>query len=170
MSLEQRASTPSVVELPAMTVIGVSFDANLKQIAEEELGKKAYEDLTARQASIAGKADGHVRLVQTYPMKPGFNPNVDPFNQLIGYVVEREDTPVPERMTKRTLPAGEYVRMTHRGRESELGRTYDELYGRWMREHGRRPAGHDFEIWDERYRPDQEDNEIDVYVALAANS
>jgi AraC family transcriptional regulator len=94
-----------------------------------------------------------------------FNPHVDAFTQLIGYLVP-EGTEVPEGLTMRSFPAKTYVRTTHAGPESELVRTYDDLYGRWMREHGKRPGGFDFEVWDERYKPESLENEIDIYIAL----
>jgi AraC family transcriptional regulator len=56
-----------------------------------------------------------------------------------------------------------------RGPESELGATYDKLYGKWMHEHGRRPAGFDFEVWDERFQPEEPNSEFDLFVALAGD-
>lgn len=50
--------------------------------------------------------------------------------------------------------------------ETNLGETYGFLYGSWLSESGYDYAGFDFEYWDERYKPEQEDNEIDIYVPL----
>ncbi|MGF7035093.1 putative transcriptional regulator YdeE [Paenibacillus mucilaginosus] len=158
--------SPELVTLPSFTIAGISFEANLKQISEEGLGRKAYETMLSRREELADLHSPYPHLVQVYPMKPGFNPHVDAFRQIIGFLVP-EGTEPPEGISVHTLPAREYVKAAHRGPEAELGSTYDALYGDWMRKNNRCPDGFDFEVWDERYRPDREDNEIDVYIALA---
>lgn len=165
MSSLKYSYEPSVVSLPGFTVGGVSYDASLTQIFEQQLGKKAYESVLSRKDEISSRISDDVYLVQVYPRKEGFNAQVDPFTQLIGYLVEGCDR-VPEGMTSRSFPDREYVKVTHHGLESELGHTYDFVYGKWIRENGRCPDSFDFEIWDERYKPDQPDNQIDLYVAL----
>lgn len=161
-------AVPRVVDLPGFTVVGVSFDANLKEIEEQGLGKRAYEQVTALRNEISGRKTDDVVLIQIYPMKMNFNPHSDAFTQLIGYRVEEgaENGELPAGLTRRSFAESEYVSYTHRGLESELGRSYDLLYGRWMSEHERRPGGYDMEVWDSRYKPDQQDNEIDMFVAL----
>lgn len=156
---------PTIVEIPAFTVIGVSYDANLQQITDSNIGKNAYQTLISRKDEIGPRLSEHVHLVQIYPMKENFNPHVDAFTQILSFEVP-EGTAPPEGMIVHNLPARTYVTVTHKGLESELGRTYDLLYNDWMRQNCRHPDGFDFEVWDERYKPDQEDNEIDVYIAL----
>lgn len=163
---EVGSQTPMLVTVPGFTVAGVAFDANLKEIGEQQLGLLALNKVRENREEIAGRLSDEVHLVQIYPMNPGFNPHVDAFTQLIGYKVAEESN-VPEELVLRSFSEQQYIKVTHYGLESELGRTYDLLYGSWMNENGRQPAGHDFEVWGERYRPDQEDNEIEVYVALA---
>lgn len=161
------AAVPHLVKLPGITVIGVSLEANLKEIAEQELGRKAYEEVFAHRNDIAEKTSEDIYLVQIYPMTMNFNPNVDAFTQIIGYRVEESaGSAVPEGLTARSFEEREYATYTHRGLESELGQSYDLLYGFWMGENERRPGGYDFEIWGSRYKPEQPDNEIDMYVAL----
>ncbi|MBD2869415.1 AraC family transcriptional regulator [Paenibacillus sp. IB182493] len=164
-SEEAPPAEPAIVEKAGFTVAGVAFEANLREIAEQELGTRALEKVREARGQFGGRLSDAVYLVQIYPMKPGFNPHTDAFTQLIGYAVP-EGTAVPEGFAVRSLPSREYVKLTHVGLESELGRTYDLLYGRWMQENGRQPDGYDFEVWDDRYKPDRDDNEIDVYVAL----
>ncbi|TVY10884.1 GyrI-like domain-containing protein [Paenibacillus cremeus] len=156
---------PMVVTLPSFTVVGISYEANLNEIIEQQLGKSAHRTLQDRTGELPSRLNDHVYLIQVYPKKKGFNPHVDAFTQVIGYVVPEGTTP-PEGMSARTLPEKQYVKMTHSGLESELGRTYDLLYGPWMQQSERCPDGFDFEIWDERYKPEQANNEIDVFVAL----
>lgn len=159
-------TVPVVVKKPGFSIVGVTFDANLKEIIDQQLGVSALEKVKDKRHQIADRLSEDVYLIQIYPMKPGFNPHIDAFTQIIGYVVP-ETSNVPDELVLRSFPERQYVKMTHIGPESELGRTYELLYGQWMQENGRQPAGYDFEVWGERYKPDQQDNEIDVYVALA---
>ena len=103
--------------------------------------------------------------MQIYPMKPGFSPRVDRFTQIFGYETASTDD-VPSGMIHHTVSEGKYVTYTHRGLESELGKSYDYVYGKWMRETNNEPKGFDFEIWDQRYKPDSPENEIDLFVAI----
>ncbi|MCA0757172.1 GyrI-like domain-containing protein [Paenibacillus sp. N4] len=156
---------PTIVDIPAFTVIGVTYDANLQQIVETNIGTSAYKSLISRKDEIGPRLSENVHLVQIYPMKENFNPHVDAFTQILAFEVPEGSAP-PKGMIVHNLPARSYVTMTHIGPESELGRTYDLLYNDWMRQNGRQPDGYDFEVWDERYKHDQEDNEIDVFIAL----
>ncbi|RCW49149.1 GyrI-like domain-containing protein [Paenibacillus prosopidis] len=157
---------PTVVKIPPISIVGVTYDANLTEIEQQQLGAAALEKVRAYKERIPTRLSDDVHLIQVYPMKPNFNPHVDVFTQIIGYLVPEATTP-PEELVLRSFPEREYVKATHKGLESELGRTYDLLYGQWMQDNGRQPAGYDFEVWGERYKPDQQDNEIDVHVALA---
>lgn len=152
------------VTLPAFTVVGFKIEANLDEL-ESGIGKHTFESLISRKAEILAKKNENVILMQIYPMKPEFNPRVDRFTQLFCYEVNESDA-VPSGMVSHQVPESKYAFYTHQGLESELGRSYDYVYGQWLREHGYEPKGYDFEIWDERYKPESPDNEIDMYVAL----
>jgi predicted transcriptional regulator YdeE len=84
---------------------------------------------------------------------------------IIGSHVELVDSP-PTGMIGHTIPAGEFAKVTHLGPQSEIGQTYEFMNRVWSREAGRHFAGHEIEIWDERYQPASPDNEIDLYMAL----
>nr|WP_244937494.1 GyrI-like domain-containing protein [Brevibacillus brevis] len=100
-----------------------------------------------------------------YPDKADFDAAVDPFTTLIGVEVSSL-ADIPEGMVSHTIPEGTFAKVTHKGPETNLGETYGFLYGSWLCESGYEYAGFDFEYWDERYKPEQEDNGIDIYVPL----
>ncbi|MFS0727663.1 GyrI-like domain-containing protein [Paenibacillus sp. 1P07SE] len=152
------------VKLPEFSVIGIRIEANLDEL-DAGLGKQTYDSFISRKDEILFKKNENVILIQMYPMRPGFNPRIDRFTQIFCYEVKGVDV-VPSGMVNHQVPESKYVTFTHKGLESELGRSYDYLYGQWMSEHGHVPKGYDFEIWDERYKPESSDNEIDMYVAL----
>jgi AraC family transcriptional regulator len=66
----------SVVELESFEVVGVRFEANLEEIRDSDLGKKAYDSVISRAAEVDGRVSDDVYLIQIYPMKDNFNPNV----------------------------------------------------------------------------------------------
>ncbi|WP_373230755.1 GyrI-like domain-containing protein [Cohnella sp.] len=159
---------PLIINLDAFNVVGVSFIANLQEIEEGKLGKKAFESMKERVDEVVGRSSDSIYLIQIYPMKPNFNPHVDRFTQIIGYAVSASVvSEAPLDMIRHTVPANRYVRSTHIGLESELGRTYEFLYGKYIGQLGTHPIGYDFELWDSRYKPESSDNEIDVHIAIA---
>ncbi|MGP4073714.1 GyrI-like domain-containing protein [Piscibacillus sp. B03] len=154
-----------IVTIEPFVVVGYQYQANLKEIEEKGLGKKSLKRLKENISLVKNKKGDEVYLVQIYEMKPDFNPNVDRFTQLIGYkVLKAED--VPQGMSNHIVKGKKYVTATHKGLESEIHQTYDYLYGKWLNENPYNPLGYDFEVWDERYKPEEKNNEIDVYVAL----
>jgi len=150
--------------LPEFTVVGFKIEANLDEL-EAELGKQTYNSLISRKDEILNKKSENVILMQIYPMKHNFDPRIDRFTQILCYEVTSADD-VPLGMISHTISESKYVTYTHKGLESELGKSYDYVYGKWIRETGNEPKGYDFEIWDERYKPENPDNEIDLFVAL----
>ncbi|MUK88566.1 AraC family transcriptional regulator [Ornithinibacillus sp. L9] len=156
---------PKVVRKPSFHVIGYHFLVNLKEIEEQNIGEKALISLRENAHKIPNKKGEHVYLIQVYPMREYFNPYEDKFTQIIGYEVS-ELGEVPEGAIFYTVPEGTYVTTTHQGPESELYKTYDYLYGKWMTDHRCMPIGYDFELWDERYNPEEMDNEIDLFIAI----
>jgi AraC family transcriptional regulator len=152
------------ITLPIFHVVGLQIEANLKEL-ESNLGRETYQSLVSRKDEIQNKKNGNVILIQIYPMKPNFNPQIDRFTQILCFEIS-EPSVVPPGMILHVVPENKYVTCTHKGLESELSRTYDYVYGKWIRETGNEPKGYDFEIWDERYKPESPDNEIDLFVAL----
>lgn len=155
----------SIVNRESFEVVGYQYEANLKEIEEQQLGKKTLERLKSNAEHIKNKVGDEIYLIQLYEPKPTFNANVDRFIQIIGYKVSGA-ADIPEGMVSHTVPESSYVTATHRGLESELYHTYHFLYGEWPKENPYVTANYDFEIWDERYKPTEETNEIDVYVAV----
>ncbi|MGY3714939.1 GyrI-like domain-containing protein [Sutcliffiella cohnii] len=154
-----------VITIEPFTVVGYQYQANLKEIEEQGLGKKTLKRLKENMDLVKNRIGDEVYMIQTYEMKPDFNPNVDRFIQLIGYKVSKAHD-VPEGMTDHTVQGNKYVTATHTGLESNIHQIYDYINEKWLAENPYTFAGYDFEVWDEQYKPDELDNEIDVYFAL----
>lgn len=153
-----------VVTLPLIHLVGYRIEATVEAF-ESGLGKNAYRSLLERRDEIPNRNKEYVLLMQMYPLNPDFNAQTDPFTHLIGYEVS-EPGNVPADMVSHTVGESKYVTCKHIGPESELSRSYEYLYGQWLGESGCEPKDYDFEIWDERYKPESPDNVISIFVAL----
>ncbi|UOK65825.1 GyrI-like domain-containing protein [Paenibacillus sp. PK1-4R] len=153
-----------VITLPAFHVVGYLIVATVEEF-ESGLGKSQFHKLVEGKKEIQHRKNDNVILMQMYPMHEDFNAKVDKFTHLIGYEVTSLEN-VPSEMISHDVPDNQYVTCTHRGIESEIGDTYDYIYGQWLGENGHEPKDYDFEIWDERYQSESVSNEIDIYVAL----
>lgn len=156
---------PKIIKINAFHVMGYHYEANLREIEEGGLCKKTLAKLKENATLFDHKRGEHVYLVQIYPKKENFNAFEDKFTQIIGYEVT-EPSNIPDGATLHTLEENFYVKYSHRGLESDLYKTYDFIYGKWIKDHGYVPIGYDAELWDERYKPDDQNNEIDLFVAV----
>ncbi|MBO8162801.1 MAG: AraC family transcriptional regulator [Brevibacillus sp.] len=89
------------------------------------------------------------------------------FTYIVG--VEAPSTAnIPEGMTARHVPEHEYLVFTHRGHISKLSETYKKIYDEWLPQSGYQRDGDApfFELYDERFQPDSEDSELDVYIPI----
>ena len=157
-------NTPAVVHRPVCPIVGLSIVTTLKETSEQGTVKQMYDTVVARGAEIPNRVGTALLLVQLYPMDREFNDQV-PYTVIVGAPVENLDR-IPPGMIGHTVPDGDYAMVTHVGPDSGLGDTYQYLYGPGLNALGRQPAGHDFEVWDERYMPERADNALDIYAAL----
>ena len=90
----------------------------------------------------------------------------DQFVYIAGLPVDVEHT-VPKNMVSCRLSAGKYAVFTHKGPISEIGHTLNYIWGTWLPkssyEHRDAP---DFELYDDRFKPDSADSEFDFYIPL----
>lgn len=74
---------------------------------------------------------------------------------------------IPQGMVGVRIPAQNYAVFTHRGPVAKIGVSYDYIYKAWFPKSGKEPAqGPDFELYDERFKYDAEDSELDLYVPV----
>lgn len=74
----------------------------------------------------------------------------------------------PSGMVARDVPTHKYAVFTHHGKLDKLGETYEYIYNTWLPQSGLEvhPSKFDMEVYDERFIPDLDDLEFDIYVAL----
>lgn len=74
---------------------------------------------------------------------------------------------VPVGMMTMTIPAGRYAIFTHKGSLQKLPMTMKYIYGSWLPKSGEKlREAPDLEIYDQRFKPDSEDSELDVYIPV----
>lgn len=156
---------PKVIKKAAFKIVGYRFEVNLQEIKSEDIVKHAIAKLKERANEFSNRVGEHIYLLQIYPMIENFDPMVDRFISMVGYEVSNAENQ-PAGTVVHSIPENLYSFFTHYGLESELNQSYDYLYGRWMEENGYESLGYDLERWDERYKPENPDNEIDMYIAI----
>ncbi len=74
---------------------------------------------------------------------------------------------IPAGMVGTTIPASRYAVFTHKGLLSNLPLTISYIWGTWIPkgEYKRRESP-DFELYDERFDPESETGEFDIYVPI----
>jgi AraC family transcriptional regulator len=88
------------------------------------------------------------------------------FFHIVGHIVSSIEG-IPEGMTYRKIPAHDYAVFTHKGPLSKLGETYDFIYGEWMpKSEYEYDDSNEIEWYDERFNPEAEDSEFDIYVPI----
>lgn len=87
---------------------------------------------------------------------------------LAGAEVDSTDE-VPDGMTVRTIPAGEFAVFTHVGPIDRLGETIGGIYGEWLPASGyqRRDDLPDVELYDERFDGMSPTSELEIHVPVA---
>jgi len=163
--------TPTLKDLPAMTFVGLEtrFVSILSPDADNH---EKIPALWHRYLPLSRSIDGRVShddwgLCDTLPQDaPRAHP--DELWYMAAAEVEKKAAPPPGMMA-RTVPAGRYAVFTHRGSLATLAHTMNYIYGSWLPKSGceLRPAP-DLERYDERFRPDHEDSEMDIYIPIAS--
>jgi AraC family transcriptional regulator len=150
-----------IINLPAMRVIGMEY-----------VGKNENAEIAAmwgvfvpRFGEVQGKICPDVKLGVC-----GDTQEDGSFRYVAGFQVDA-DAPEPDGMGAFDVPAATYVVVTQRGplndKERGLGAALNYVYQDWLPHSGyKRAATPDLEWYDERFRGDEEDSEMDVYTPI----
>ncbi len=80
---------------------------------------------------------------------------------------EAEGEESPEGLERFEIPPGTYAVFTHRGPISRLGETVKDIWGVWVsRTALKLRQAPDFELYDERFKGDAPDSELDIYIPV----
>lgn len=141
-------------------IIGMEYVGNNKN---GEIGQM-WHRFIPRMGEITNRTNSDVSYGVCFPVE---NMKEDSeFSYVAGLEVDNFDQ-IPEGMVARTVPAGKYAVFIHKGSLDNLRSTYEYIYGSWLPKSGQEVAFQpDFEFYSERFIPDSEDCELDIYVPL----
>ena len=158
---------PEIVELEAMTVIGmqslISTQCNL--IA------KLWERFMSRDNEIKNRAETpKAAFGVSYGMRDVSSEGEGPvyeFFHLVGVPISSTEH-IPEGMSYKQIPAHTYARFTHKGSLAGLQKTYGAIFSQWLPEskYAYDALACDLEWYDNRFNIDSDDSEFDIYVPI----
>lgn len=146
----------NVLEREAIKLIGFSIIESLNKVIETKIGGTLREVLENRASEIECRIGSGMYLIQIYPHDGHWTPDI-PYQHVIAYEVKSFDE-VPNDMITYTLPAGRFIKIVHKGAESQIGITYEFINNTY----GGRPI--DIEYWNDIHTLENEDNQIDIYI------
>jgi AraC family transcriptional regulator len=160
---------PKFVTLPEMKVAGLSTrfiqilspDANNQPVVPT-----LWREFLKRLSELRGRRNLSVTLGICIPIPEAERKHPDEWRYLAGSEVEK-GSPLPSGMELVTIPSGRYAVFTHRGRLESLPHTYNYIHGAWFpRCRATLRDALDFELYDERFKPESDDSELDIYIPV----
>ncbi|WP_217593808.1 GyrI-like domain-containing protein [Cohnella sp. GbtcB17] len=145
-----------VVERTETLLVGLSVVESLNKMMETTIGGKLREELERRQSEVENRAGSGMYLIQVYPTDGHWTPDVL-YRHIFAYEVE-SFARIPADMVSYTLPAGRFIKVVHKGPESQIGETYGFINDTY----GVRPI--DIEYWSDIHTLENEDSQIEIYV------
>ena len=75
---------------------------------------------------------------------------------------------VPEGMVTCDIPEGKYAVHTYKGSIANIKTIYDFIFGKWIKETEMKVDSDrsDFELYDERFKGNADDSELDIYIPI----
>jgi predicted transcriptional regulator YdeE len=158
MSLEQLQT----IERNETKLIGYTVMVSLNQDLEGGIIEQLREKLLKKRPELTNQlVDDGIYLIQVYS-DAEWTPDV-PFESIVAVEV-RDFDHIPEGLVQHTLPAGQYVKVTHNGPEAQIGETYD-----FIRDQDICPTRpFDFEYWTNIDALNQKESTIDIYLPVEA--
>jgi predicted transcriptional regulator YdeE len=133
-----------------------SITESLNNVLESKIIGLLREDLANRMNEIENKRGSGIYLIQIYPNDGEWTPHV-----LFQHVIAFEVTSfgeIPNGMMTYTVPPGHFIKIIHKGAESQIGTTYDFINNTY----GGRPI--DIEYWNDIHTLESEAGQIDIYI------
>jgi AraC family transcriptional regulator len=149
-------------KLDTIQVVGVSCRAN-----PSESLMRLWEDFMRRMPEIRNIIEpSKAYQVCVYEASA---PDKEEYTFIAGMSV-KDFSHVPDGMLAHTVKPAEYAVFEHHGLLDTMHKSYEYIYGVWLQESGYQMADADaLEIYDERFKPGQEDSMFEIWVPLKKN-
>ena len=147
---------PKIVSRAAFAVAGMKYHGKNENNEIPQL----WREFGPRMCAINNVVDPH--------MSYGVCDNFDEISQEFDYVAAMEVdsiADIPEGMVSWDMPERKYAVFTCT--LPTLGEMYRYAYGTWLPQSGHRRAdGPEFELYDERFNPEDPASEMEIYVPI----
>jgi AraC family transcriptional regulator len=145
-----------IVERSGFTVVGLKYRGKNEQGEIPQLWQ------------VLGPRTGEIENLVDDTAAYGISANVDmetgEFDYIAGYEVSSAEE-VPEGMVAFEVPDGKYAVFSTT--LPKIGETFDQAYHTWLPQAGEQPrGGPEFELYDERFDPQDPDSEFDLYIPI----
>jgi predicted transcriptional regulator YdeE len=145
-----------VVERPAFTIVGLKYRGQAGSNAIPQL----WQALGPRTGEIEGIADD----TAAYGISANADMESGEFDYIAGFSVTSTEH-VPEGMVAFEVPGGRYA--VFATTLPQIGETFQNAYHTWLPQAGHQPTGGpEFELYDERFDPQDPDSEFDLYIPI----
>ncbi|MBN1151308.1 GyrI-like domain-containing protein [candidate division WOR-3 bacterium] len=161
LSGEIKNPLPEIVELPEMTVIGYQSIISMNHNLITDLWMRYL----AKMGEIQNMSEVRATLGVSYWGEQKGDDYI--FFHLVGAPVSDFST-IPQGMTYLIIPTHKYAKFTHVGPVSDIGKTYEYIYGEWLNSGDYMMSEKCFEIewYDERFNPESPESELDIYIPI----
>ncbi|QHT61213.1 AraC family transcriptional regulator [Paenibacillus lycopersici] len=141
---------PILVAIPACTIIGFG------NIGKPTDPGDVWPALFSRINDITDRVNPHETIGLIKRNELGY----------LAGVKTASNSEVPEGMSMYPIPAGQYAGVTHRGPVSKINETFEKLTD-WLGANHYEPFDVVcFEVYDERFKHEQDDSELDMFIQL----
>jgi AraC family transcriptional regulator len=161
-----------IVDKPTLTVVGIeapfisvlSPDATNAQV----IGP-LWDKFLHRSKQIPNRV-GHAMFGVIYGRPESERSHPDELQYLASVSVSAVSK-IPDEMVSRTVPPSTFAVFTHRGPIWKIGETVGEIYRVWLPQSGYAHAGiADVELYDERFRMNSDDSEMEIWISVRRTS
>ncbi|MDQ8734378.1 GyrI-like domain-containing protein [Paenibacillus sp. LHD-38] len=151
-----KAYQTAVIEREELKLIGFSIIESLNHVLQSKIVGALREGLAQRLNEIENRIGTGIYLIQIYPQDGQWTPDV-PFQHVIAFEVSSIDK-IPTGMINHTVPPGRFIKIVHKGLESQIAATYNFINNTY----GGRPI--DIEYWNDIHTLESEEGLIDIYI------
>ncbi|MBP8081732.1 MAG: AraC family transcriptional regulator [Spirochaetes bacterium] len=156
--------SPVIKELEEIRLVGISiFTRDKREIREVwEMFMRSSEKI-CRRSIYSGKCSYPGFGLECYNEE--FFESGKFFYMPAVQVDSFDDMPV--EMSAKIIPPAKYAVFTHKGIPSAISETITSAYEVWIPESGyKADRSYDFEFYDDRFKPDSKDSEIDIFIPV----
>jgi len=147
---------PKMISRPAFTVVGMKYRG------KNEHGEipKLWGEFMPREGGIKQKVNPHI----CYGVMGNYDEGSGEFDYVAGFEVESA-ADVPEGMVRWNMPEQSYAVFTCT--LPTIREAFEHIYHTWLPESGyQRADGPEFELYDERFDPQDPSSEMYVYIPV----